>query len=886
MGKNDVAHSNQDEVVSQSQAATQDVAPQQPSTSGASAPLHTVVGDPAALPRPKRKRRRDSADRGLPPDADIAMLAKTYLVEQRRLWPELVKQGLIPEATDDVIKAMVHDYKVRHRTGKVDPEQVRFEDLGKLLLGGFYGRFSCDNSSTLSMIDQIHNGLRKAADEKHFVPWCYVFSDYSVTGLDAARQGYSMYKALLSNEKHRINTTYVDDFTRASREEIEWWKLAALIRRLGKRMIGANDGFNLDDKNWEIQVSLYGLLSRLFIKGLREKVGRGMKGAARRGTSLGKLPLGFSRCPAKDSERQPMRNSDGTPKYEPCIDPVTKDWGVKMFEMYVKEKLSPRKIARHFNQHRVDGWDGWKGNVIREMLRNPAYIGVFIWNKKRREYDPEEEKWVEIQNPHKEWVVFYDPKRALVPLDWWTGARKKLAAARRNSPLTGKTPSRNEKCATTLFSGTLFCGYCEHSELKLIHSDTKYKSMACVDGAEGAFDCGLLTSKSTRIIEKCLLDFIFKAILTEERVEKLVQDGNEFLEKEAKKPPVEVTSLRMQAKSLNSKIDRFMGLIKTADDAETVKRYDAQVKSLVRELQPVSDKIREAEKSNAPPPAPLDFARVKALLKNSRDILNQSIPAAAEAIRRLTGPIKITQESVPGRTRGARWIATFAPEFVQFLAKTAVDTDSPDRLALEFLKGRIWINPEPMRATIEELQPYELHAPEVKRLWELAIASGNQPSLTVIAAKLGISRGNAKHAKEFAFTGKRPKWPKKSKKPTGKEKRQQSKVTYLDIKDEVAHMHDVEKIPLEHIPQICPWKISTIRRAYYAAHPEMIAAAAEGGSLKRQPEQPPRFAENRAKVERLLRKGGKTDVQIAQEVGCGKTTVARVRQRLSEKKSA
>jgi hypothetical protein len=49
-----------------------------------------------------------------------------------------------------------------------------------------------------------------------------------------------------------------------------------------------------------MMISLYGLLSRLFIKGLRERVIRGMRGAARRGGCLGKLSLGFTRRARRD----------------------------------------------------------------------------------------------------------------------------------------------------------------------------------------------------------------------------------------------------------------------------------------------------------------------------------------------------------------------------------------------------------------------------------------------------------------------------------------------------------------------------------------------------------------------------------------------------------
>lgn len=51
--------------------------------------------------------------------------------------------------------------------------------------------------------------------------WSYVFCDYSVSGLDSARQGYTSYNKVLGDADHRIETTYIDDFTRASRDDLE-----------------------------------------------------------------------------------------------------------------------------------------------------------------------------------------------------------------------------------------------------------------------------------------------------------------------------------------------------------------------------------------------------------------------------------------------------------------------------------------------------------------------------------------------------------------------------------------------------------------------------------------------------------------------------------------
>ena len=228
-----------------------------------------------------------------------------------------------------------------------------------------------------------------------------------------------------------------------------------------------------------------------------------MSGATWRGTCLGKLPLGFARRVAQDKTGNPILNPDGTPKHVPCHDPSTREAVWLMYEMYCVKLWSCFRIAKRFNELKVDSSEGWTPGSIGNLLGNPASIGVFIWNRTHSEFDQEEECWVKVRNPRSDWEVYFDPKLAIISLEWWGIAKHRLAAARRKSPRTGKKPSRNQKPATTLFSGTLFCTC--GGELLLARSTGKYKSMFCPRAKIGVHGCKLTTTKSTRIIESCLL---------------------------------------------------------------------------------------------------------------------------------------------------------------------------------------------------------------------------------------------------------------------------------------------------------------------------------------------------------------------------------------------
>ena len=819
----------------------------------------------APLPRSKRRRLRSKSDRGLPPDTELEKLAAAYLDNQRTHWQKLVEAGLLPTPNDEIVRQMVEDFKERHRSRKVDVASVRPFTKFFSKLAGSYNRYSCDNSNPNSVLDQMVKALEKAHAEDRFIPWQYVFADYSVTGLDPSRQGYTSYKNVLADIDHLIETTYIDDFTRASRDELEWWKLAALSKRLNKRMIGASDGFDVHSPDWDIKITIYGLVSRLFIKGLQQKVRRGMRGAARRGTCLGRLPLGFTRRVHHDQNGNVVRGPDGIPIHEPCVDPGTSEHLLLMYDLFVQKKWSLYKIARHFNQLKVDEWDGWTPMSMRALLWNPSSIGVFIWNKTRREYDWEAEKWVRVKNPHSEWEVYYDRKLAIVPMELWRAARRKLAAIRRKSPLTGRKPSRNQVSASTLFSGTLICEYCG-AELKLLRSTSKHKQMGCLNGNRSMHGCQLTASKSTRIIEECLLRHIRDSIVSDSRIEEVVNKAKAVVEAEAQKPQVNVAPLKAEARTLAMNIKKLFARVEKTNDEELCKAYDQRIKELQTKLNGFQASIRDAEAQNRKRLKPAQVEDLKTYLANLRELFNEEVPVAAEAIRALTGPIKIRQEPVPGMKKGTRWIAKFSPDFVRVLRHLAKDALDSSILEIDnFMEAEV------IEVPIERTPKYEMLAPEFKELRDKGA------SIQRIARSRGICWEHVWRILVFADTGKWPNWRNTIRIGAGAGGKPNK---YLEIADEVARLKDVEDWSLEKIATKMNIALSTVRKAYNHAHPEVGRDEAKKGGLPRRPRHKHLSQEKLQTIRELLKSGKKKPHEIAAEVGCGESSVRRIKKKM------
>jgi DNA invertase Pin-like site-specific DNA recombinase len=641
---------------------------------------------------------------------------------------------------------MVADFKHRHRGGEVPFEQIRALQRICPMVAGAYERYSCSHSTPNSIVDQLMNSLDRACEEGRFVPWEYVFADYSVTGMDASRQGYRSYKKLLSHKDHLIETTYIDDFTRASRDELEWWRLAHLSRRLSKRMIGAADGFDLSAPNWDIMITVYGLLSRLFLKGTREKVKRGMKGAAGRGDLLGRVSLGFTRRIRLDDSDNPVHDRDGSPIHDRCVDPATKDFLLLAYELYVRQCWSINRIAKHFNELKVDGGDTWSQGTIRKLLWGPAGIGVFIWNRTRREHNRESEKWEVHSNPRSEWVVRYDRNLAIVPMDLWRAARRKLAATRRAHPRTGRRSSCNESASTTLFSGTLVCGYCGHV-LRLDRSADRYKQMCCLNGRNGCNGCTLNTSKSVTIIEDRLLEYLRDVLLTAPPMDALVARANAFVEEEARRPQINTTPMRTKIRSLEAKMQKLFDRIEDGASDELSAAYDSRIRELQRQLQAQRAAVSAAERQNRVHVKPIDPLWAQATLADMRALLNQEIPMAAEAIRTLTGPITVRQEERADKP-GVRWIASFAPDLTALVRKIAKENGAPERAVLATMPPAA----DTVDVVVDQVPKYEQLAPKFKELHQQGM------SVDEIAAAYGMSRQYARGILEFALTGRRPAW--------------------------------------------------------------------------------------------------------------------------------
>ena len=650
---------------------------------------------------------------------------------------------------------MAGDFGQRHVGGGLgDHDMLKLVTRHFKQLGAAYLRYSCDNSSARSLDDQLVNVLNKAEQEKLFIPWQFIFADASVTGLDPSRQGYQSLKNFLQNDSHSqtVEAVVIDEFSRAGRETLEWFRLSFLCKRLRKNVLGATDQFVLNSPMGEMMLHVFAMFSRFFIAQLRDKVSRGMKGAARRNTSVGRPRLGYGLVPALDAQGRPVVGADGRVIRQKAVHPETMKHVLMAAEWFGYRSKSYNAIAKEFNRLQVDGSTGWRPGSIKDMLADPVYIGVDIYNQTRNDYEPETHKRITTRNPRSEWIITRAPQLRAWTDKLWTKVRKRAAAAKqlrrdrqRNVDQQGQNKGggsvageRNADAPTTLLSGTLFCECGQ--ELKLVRSG-EHAAMGCFHGLYGLHGCTMNTVKANAIVEEVVLSHVSQHVLHAETLAALVDAANKALADESSKPRLDVTPLKAGLRELTRQRDKLVGLLLGEESDQFLQGVKDQIKNLEKRMQEANLRIGQAQRQNQPAPRPLNLCQVTTHLENLREVLNQEPPAAGIALRSLTGKIVVGHRRCQGKKGGA-WTLTFTPTLLAALTERAGQTQAPEAATLNHLRAEKSVQMPTVTLVAEKRQSvHERLAPQVAQLRGQIDPKTKKPyTIPCIAKMLGYSK--------------------------------------------------------------------------------------------------------------------------------------------------
>jgi site-specific DNA recombinase len=194
---------------------------------------------------------------------------------------------------------------------------------------------------------------------------------------------------------------------------------------LGVRLITLAEGY-ID----ELHIGFKGTMNAVFLKDLRGKVRRGLRGRVEKGKSGGGLGYGYEVVRHLEFDaRGRLIRGDRT------INQQEAEVVIRVFRWYA-DGVSPRAIAQRLIGEGIPSSSGgkWTDSTIRGHVRrgtglinNQLYIGKLVWDRVSYVKNPATDKRVARENPREQWLASDVPELRIVDDELWGEVKAKQA---------------------------------------------------------------------------------------------------------------------------------------------------------------------------------------------------------------------------------------------------------------------------------------------------------------------------------------------------------------------------------------------------------------------------------------------------------------------------
>lgn len=301
-----------------------------------------------------------------------------------------------------------------------------------------YARYSSDLQSPRSCEDQLA-ALRSDAARRG---WTIAaeYRDEAISGASMARRP-GLESLLADADARRIDIVFTEALDRLSRDLAD---TALIARRL------AHDEVALwtlaEGEAGLMAIGLKGTMNAMLLEEIARKTRRGLAGVVADGRSAGGRTYGYA----------PVAGAPGRLGVVEAEAAIVR----RIFAEYARGE-SARAIVKRLNAEGVTGPRGgpWSASTVsgqrhagNGVINNELYIGVRVWNRRRKKKDVSTGRSRMVANPPGEWKRFAAEELRLIDDDTWRAARD------RQREHAGK--GGGAKRPTRLLSGLLRCGVC------------------------------------------------------------------------------------------------------------------------------------------------------------------------------------------------------------------------------------------------------------------------------------------------------------------------------------------------------------------------------------------------------------------------------------------
>jgi DNA invertase Pin-like site-specific DNA recombinase len=333
-----------------------------------------------------------------------------------------------------------------------------------------------------SLADQRKEIERYAAEHGYnVVRW---YQDDGISG-DATekRAGFlALHKAACNGRDFDVILVWDQDrFGRFNSLEAGYW--IHPLMRAGVRLDTVTDGpINWDDFTGRVMYGLKQEGKYQFLRDLSRNVARGQISNAQKGYLCGQAaPYGYDRMLVNEAGEHVQRVHNGEQFTKPRswhVTLVESDNPEKvatlkwLFRSYAETDTGLRSLADDLNVRGIEGPNGglWHMGTIREILRNEAYVGDFVWAKRRlgkyhrvaageinerpvTERLPNGEPRTK-RNDEAEWIVRRNAHPALIDRKTFARVQEKLTERK------GRKGAKSKCGDGYILTGLVHCAHC------------------------------------------------------------------------------------------------------------------------------------------------------------------------------------------------------------------------------------------------------------------------------------------------------------------------------------------------------------------------------------------------------------------------------------------
>jgi site-specific DNA recombinase len=477
-----------------------------------------------------------------------------------------------------------------------------------------YARFSSDLQRPTSIEDQIRDCRQLAAEKGWSIAEDFVRFDQAKTGATMARR--DALKSLIADARKKpapFDCLLVDDTSRLARYLPDVLSLNDSLRYHGVFIYAVAQRLDCREKTSRSLLTLHGMMDEQFLTGLAEKVHRGQEGRALKGLQPGGKCFGYRNIPIEDSTRTAKYGRAAISGVKLEIDAIQADLVRRVFALYANGN-SLAAIAKALNVEGVPAPQGsrrheikgWFPSAIREMLRNERYRGAFVWNRTRKERNPETGQKISRPRPESEWVRVEVPEWRIVDEDLWSRVQERIAIVneRFGAPRCGGF-ARTERSKKYIFSGFLSCGLCG-ANIVIVSGNGRrgYVKYGCPSHRyrglcrnkvlirQDRLEEQLINGLTQKVLSPDLIDYMFRRFV--EQLQKRLQT----MEQDSLRAASEHDALRVQRETLKGKAKNIAEAIAAMGHSPTLL---AQLSSVEREIGLLDSRLSATNK-------PLQFA--------------------------------------------------------------------------------------------------------------------------------------------------------------------------------------------------------------------------------------------------------------------------------------